>query len=161
MKYIDVAHLYVGVKGLAQNECYTGELETVKGVHGDIIITNHDEITIRDFKPILRRLNSITDDEFKEVVFLFYGIDNRDIVNAKVSKVERYSEVKQANKFGTSIPYRCLDEKGTPIMRSTLSSNQLTPEQFYYLLSIGVDLFRLIESDEAIDFANGLKTETL
>jgi hypothetical protein len=138
--------------GVTMSEIETTYKRKRKGCSGDILSWksngNHNSDALHT-KPILRPLSSMTEEEFTEVVFLFYGKENRDIVTQKFSKVERYTELKHSTKFGTSIPYKCFDFEGNPILMATFS-NKMNPEQFVYCLSIGLDLFGLIESGEAI-----------
>jgi hypothetical protein len=68
-KFEDVAGMYLGCTGMAQFEDYTGEIETVIGICKDELTTNKDAILITSFKPILRPLSSMTEDEAREMGF--------------------------------------------------------------------------------------------
>lgn len=105
-------------------------------------------------KPILRPLSDMTEDEFREVIALKFGVeesDSREVFNQMIFKIQRTREVKQAAKFGTSIPYNAFNKDGKHYMSGTFSQNSINPDQFIFLLSKSFDLFGLIESGLAID----------
>lgn len=162
----DYLHLYLGCEvqtniKIAQGEHKPFKLAKAKLVDVDIngayliglILENDTDMEIyqpNEVKLILRPLSDMTEEEFTEVVMIHWGI-SRDIIEQKISRIERTKEVKQNTKFGTSIPYVAFDKEGKHYMTATFSDKSCTPEQFQYLLSKHFDLFRLIESKLAID----------
>lgn len=146
MELINVLHYYLGCEVMLQ-------LQHDKPAWRDIMTTEylHRYGGREDWmKPILRPLSALTDEEFKEAVLLHWGV-SRDIIEQLVKTIKRNPEVKQYAKYGTAIPYSAFKENGDHYMTGTLSTNSLNPETFNYLLKLGVDLFHLIESGQAID----------
>lgn len=105
-----------------------------------------------DFKICLRPVSSITKDELKEVVFLFFGKHNEDIISQTIGEVKmKPKEPQDRIKYGTSIPYSLFKKDGSHYATATFATNSLNPQQFQYLISKGFDLFELIDTGLAID----------
>lgn len=155
-QFKDVAHLYLGCK--MQDIFLQGDYEpsvllgiNTKGAAGNLeFLADGVWQMAAIFKPILRPLSSMTDAEFKEAVFLRWGI-SRDIIEQKVSEIKRLKEVQHPVKYGTSIPYVGLDKEGKHYISATLSQQSLTPSQTIFFLKNHFDLFGLIENGQAID----------
>lgn len=139
-KIEDYLHLYIGVK------LERGGIVTHK------LLAAADEAAFDaylDFKPILRPLSSMTEEEMKEIVML--GFESKDIADMLIEKVTRRSEVQEHVRFGTAIPYTAWDKNGKVQMAGTISAHELSADQFRYLVSRSFDLFNLIPEGLALD----------
>ena len=144
--------LYIGSHCLAK----VPELETLQLLIIDCDMLSTDgKKYFTNVKPFLRPVSNMTDEEFREVVLLYWGIS---FDSKQIKRIERRAEVKQPSEFGTSIPYTVYgttDKDGAGdeqhLFSTTFSSKSLNPEQFMYLLSKQIDLFGWIGRDLAID----------
>jgi len=138
----DVIHFYLGCElyWVFLNETSVLDVSLLKDLQ------NH----LHQIKPILRRLDSMTEEELKECVILSYFERNRDIISQCFDEVIISTDNRNKKLHGTAIPYT-LFKDGKHFMTATLSENHLNPEQFLYLLKQGFDLFNLIDSNQAID----------
>lgn len=139
-QFKDIAHLYLG--------CSITDGKSVTDMSAHMFLYGN---RIERYKPILRPLSDMTEDELMECVILFYGNRNRDIATQKLRRIKKNVEPKMVTKFGTSIPYSVFGDNDKHIMTGTLSSGSLNGEQFLYILKQGFDLFGLIESGQAIN----------
>jgi hypothetical protein len=101
----------------------------------------------QDVFPILRPLSDMTEDELIKALRIRFSDKVASQIFVGIKKV---TDVKATTKYGTGIPYISWDSNNYSTS-GVFSINELSPEQFAYLLSIGIDLFGLIEAGLAID----------
>lgn len=97
-----------------------------------------------DVKPILRRLESMTEEEMAELFWL----DNKSF--KEMEGVFKLHIDNSRPRFGIRV---MLEKDGKHFMTGTLSMSRFNPEQFQYLLSKHFDIFNLIP-DLAIEQTN-------
>jgi hypothetical protein len=156
----DIIHFYIGcevlIDGKEVGRLYginTSYLKSINQIHYDI---QTEQMRIEDgedfvmpynddfgyelrIKPILRRLEDITDEEFKSYL-------NWDRLNELYENV-RYEKCERAYILTYNIPA----DIGSYPMSVTVDFIKLLPDQFLWLIKHGFDLFNLIESGQAID----------
>lgn len=115
---------------------------------------------IGDIKPILRKLEDMTDGELTQCVRLDFGYANSDIFDSQISKIERHRTIKETTNYGTAIRYVAYDKEDRMCLNSGIVIGSLNPTQFQYLLSKHFDLFGLIELGLAIDIKKLTKSES-
>ena len=94
---------------------------------------------IRYMKPILRKLENITDEEIKELI----GWDKMRQLYVDVSF--------EKQQYGVSVYYKVNTEHGPYPQSYDIHFGNPTPYETIFLLSKGFDLFGLIKLDGAID----------
>lgn len=107
------------------------------------VVKSYYSNVITGIKPILRRLSDITDAEFNFLVkerfqysrFIKTMVENESIIEPAAIYFKGLKDI-----GGREIETQC-----------TQPMSSLNPAQFLYLLSIGIDLFGLIEAGLAID----------
>lgn len=110
----------------------------------------HGDAVSAEVKPILRKLESMSEEEMRELLLHGFG-DSKDIVLQEVDEFKFHvNEAKRDNKHGVGIGYAMI-KRGKQYHSGSLSFTKLKPEQFHYLLSRGFDLFNLIDEGLAID----------
>jgi hypothetical protein len=157
----DIIHLYIGcevlIDGKEVGRLYginTSYLKSTNQVHYDIqteqmriedgedfvMVYNDDFDDELRIKPILRRLEDITDKEIKELI----GWDNLN---------EKYANVSyERGNFGIVINYSIdAGEEGFYQQSYNITFHTFSPKEWVYLLKNGFDLFGLIKSGQAID----------
>lgn len=141
---------YIGQEAIVtDNSVQPARIDRIKSVSKDLVSFHNGLINYRFNDPgaklqlILKPLPEISDEELTELVFLEFGRKNRDVLDQIISSVHRY-KVK-----GTQLAYFCLDAQGEHVKSGAISYT-FNPDQFVYLLSIGVDLFDLIHSGQAV-----------
>jgi hypothetical protein len=155
-KLSDYIHYYIGCR--IQKDSDALDYPTIEGVHnGHVIIsefrykTPHcDKIFIRPriwhtiefVKPILRKLDSLTDDEIKE--FIEWASLN-----------EKYCDVSfERGSFGIIVNYSIdAGDQGVHRQSHNITFHAFSPKELVWLLSKGFDLFFLIKNGLAIDAA--------
>ena len=148
----DVIHYYIGQKleksaddlthprleAIVGDQMYVSEYEYTTP-HSDKTFTRPKmTLPIGFKKPILRRLEDMTEEEMKELVFIGHSVRN----TLYEVKMEYNTVCFKTNGFtgGGSVSLRAL-----------------RPEETHYLLQQGFDLWGLIDSNQAID-SKTLKT---
>lgn len=89
-----------------------------------------------EIKPILRRIESLTEDEATKLIRMYY---------------DGYSLIADIEVTKHEIRFKCCYHSSTRKWRKYLSFHQLGADQFLYLLSLGIDLFGLIDNKLAIE----------
>lgn len=102
------------------------------------------------FKPLLRPLSDMTEEEMKELLCLDFAPSD-DVFRNMVTEFKfDVNEPQRRTKRGTGVGFSVFKD-GSHYMSGTLSFVDLNPHQFVYLLKLGFDLFGLIEAGLAID----------
>lgn len=139
-KLTDVIHFYLGCEVLTNQGkgSLIGVFTSDQDPSERISLEDGDCDCIEWYKPILRQLDSITEEDrtilFENVFGKFY---NYLYQHYRVGNVFTAEKVDHIDGF----------TKG----HVTLSLSSFSPKNFQYLLSKGFDLFGLIESGQAID----------
>jgi hypothetical protein len=152
-KLSDYIHYYIGCR--VQKDSDALDYPTIEGVHGGNVIisefrykTPHcDKIftrpriwhTISFVKPILRKLDSLTDEEIKELI----GWE-------KMCDMYVCCSYERGN-FGIVVNYGIDTDHGVAMQSHNISFHAFSPKEWMYLLSKGFDLFFLIKDGLAID----------
>jgi hypothetical protein len=157
----DVIHYYIGCKVRVDNEdtatfmggtlvpnslgqiywhLQTGEMKDAEGDDFSMPYNDDPEVGELRIKPILRRLEDITDKEIKELI----GWDNLN---------EKYANVSyERGNFGIMINYSIdAGEEGIHPQSHKITFHAFSPKEWLYLLKNGFDLFGLIKSGQAVD----------
>lgn len=121
------------LKGLAQNEFYSGEIETINSLCEDEIVTSADCITYGSFKPILIPLSYLT----KEI-----EVNGEKFVPIEKLK-ERDSDIEFLGFYQSTFAF-IIDEKAVGIMAIPYYIIQQLIEWHF-------DIFNLIEKGLAVD----------
>lgn len=155
----DYLHLYLGCDGIViVNYSVTPELKTrevsckLKGVVDDVVYVqcydvdgikwdNIDSFSSKTFKPILRPLSDMSDEEMKQCVLVKYNMRNT---------------LKTTNLIGNKIQWTASGF----IPDGEIDLLNASSEIFRFLLSKHFDLFGLIESGLAIDATKQLQTNS-
>lgn len=128
MKKIEaVLHYYKGAKYR-----YKNEFGTYSGIVGDYHTERNSEYA--SFKLILRPITSLTDDEKVK----WYGVINNMPITENFVEGDRRWALGVIN--------------GT--IKQFDQTAHLCAKSFHYLLSIGIDLFNLIETNQALNRTN-------
>lgn len=131
----DYLHLYIGCDAYVfPDETLTNgwleqKLKEIPKMEYKIPVT-HDRVRYileRGYKPILRPISSMTEEEAKHLITL-----------------RGYTDVSNVNFINGGVEF---DHPG---MTTYINFDKQTPEQFAYLLSRGFDLFGLLESNLAV-----------
>lgn len=134
MKLKDVIHYYIWQKCVINNDDnykIVGYHKLTKDVwilQGGMSITKHIYLYDKGFKLSLRKIDSLTDDELEKAYILLYDNDESS---------ENYK---------------------THVVKGMILEKKYYPVLFHYLLSIGIDLFNLIDNGQALDI-NDIKTQ--
>lgn len=134
MKFKEVAKHYIGCEVF---DSYNGSNYPLSGVvnnkpHIQLHEKVHSEREWGEIKPILRKLEDMTEEDMKELVKIERPLKKRpDKVRLELGSIEW-----RDNKDDYEV---------------TLWLDELSPLQFHYLASKGYDLFNLIEGNQAID----------
>lgn len=158
-KFNDVAHLYLGCK------CKWAERNG--NVKKGAVITISDLAWLRNktfFKPVLRLLPSITENEAKKMIaILFSDVEDKidvDEIDIELVPGDGGNMVDGDMEIVIPVICRCFEGQiairkcGSIILydeQGELVQVANTPSAFLYLLKQGFDLFGLIKSSQAID----------
>lgn len=166
MKLQDYIHYYIGCK-VENYDIYGLELPTLKGVRGDQVILSEYKCRTEDCKdyliaaesyefagvakPILRRLESLTRDEMKDIWQLIFGRPFPDSGNIIwFDKEDRRSCKRWVMMSG--VERVGIELNGNVWADSDLSHHKFTPGLVtHYLLTKHFDLFVLIDAGLAIE----------
>lgn len=153
-KFSEVANLYYGCKAIRTdyNQPVIWDMESV-------IFFERGE-----YKPILRPLHSITEDEvFQYMLIIFSDVEEKiDPMELSISlhKGDGGNMVDENMQVVAEVSCRCFEgqiafsKRGSPILYDEdgeVREMNNAPQGFMYLLKQGFDLFSLIQSGEAID----------
>lgn len=150
IKFKDVAHFYLGCKMQDNESLVTGRLTAV---YNDISIAVNDEVDYYPFeyKPLLRPLSDITDEEKREVYKLIF---NREFpktgqiywrADQSLTAEPRWILMTGVDRVG-------IEMNGTVWADCDLHHYKHNQHAITtYLLSMHFDLFGLIESGEAVE----------
>lgn len=147
MEIKDYLKYYIGCQMMysshhePQDEQYTLSFDNIK-----------EAIAFGD-RPILRRLCSITEEEMRQLLILWFH-PNEDIFLQTVAEIQLHTKEPQRHiKHGEGIGYTVKHKDGNNISSGTLSFTRLNAAQFHYMIQQGFWLF----DDEA--FETGLIIE--
>lgn len=97
-----------------------------------LLANQTDETWTDSIKPILRKLEDITEEEMKSLVLIRYSVGNT---------------LKTVEKVNNTIQFKTSGFTGGGI----IDLSELSSYQFHYLLKMKFDLFQLIENGLALD----------
>lgn len=141
IKFKEVAHLYMGCNVVNINENAFSDLDYL-GKRSKLSHLLFDKyVNSKDWKPILRQFKDISKAELMECFDLDgrhpnHKSETNTHLNIKRSRDEVVLMLKNQHNYEFGMGIRM---------------NALSPIIFKYLLSIGIDLFKLIEYGEAIN----------
>lgn len=144
MKLKDVIHYYLGCDCMVMGEEVAAKIKSVwhDGLVGvDYNGIGETEHVVEDVFPILRPLSSITEEEAKQLV---------RIISPTVFGYPSTIFIAKKDRFGFEWKDRH-DRDESHAGSGDIQYDELNSTQFHYLVSIGIDLFRLIDSEQAID----------
>jgi len=143
-KFEDVAHFYLG--------CKLAHIWALDSNYIELDL-NRLKLGTKDFKPILRKIESISDDEKRELYFIVFGKtypkENRITYHEGNNLVyARWVLMSGVERLGIEV-------NGDVWADSDLQKWKFNPSVvFRYFISNGFDVFDLIKNDEAFDKGN-------
>lgn len=139
----DYLHLYLGQRVEvmpAQSKSYSGQLQQID-INGYCILAD-ESITRHAYfqycKLILRPLNSMTEEEAKDLAHIYTGLKITYVRITDGQVIFNYLE-------------------GDQVHENVLDVEIVNPDSFRYLLSKGFDLFGLIDAGLAIEISSNQK----
>lgn len=154
MKFLEVAHLYVGAPCLIGDRNWKRpdisdrqRAPHIDPDYGKPITSTIDLHTLSQYiyktTPILKRLIDLTEEDILQLIrYIYHGYTD------KLEKAHMFKVVISENRRVGVVKFT---EGDLPETFHFYTYRRWSPEQFTYLLRQGYDLFGLIDADEAID----------